>query len=209
LVSRQERRLERLLRQALAPSVPLSQYHKCAVLVQVTIVDPGENHGILFSNGSGSSSSITVAGDALLPACVLASSLALADANVELYDTVTCGRVAVVVEEYLQEEEGVRATSSRRPLVLVDPTTEEEDGASAVLTIAMMTGWKEVTYWKQCGNLTTAATTTAGMDVLNHAMELCAEQCRVLRKFVARHLHGHATVPASAVATADPRRHQP
>ena len=126
----------------LAAAVPLKQYPKCAILVQVTV---------LQDDGS------------VLPACITAASIALADAAVEIYDLVTASTVAVVKDR-----------------MLADPTLEETEAANAVVTLALMPNWKEVTLWEQSGGLSP--------EQANRAMELCRDGCRTMHRFQREHL---------------------
>jgi 3' exoribonuclease family, domain 1 len=162
-----ERSLERQLHQAVAPSVPLSQYAKSAVLLQLTVVSAGEH---LTQGGSGGGGGGLSAASQLLCPCVMAATLAMADAGVELYDLVTCGRVA------LRSVEDVPSSSSTsHPAaieILVDPTSEEEEEAAAVLTVANMSAWKEITYWNQQQSSGAAVISS---DAMNDAAEYCLD----------------------------------
>lgn len=110
--------------------------------------------------------SVTVLQDdgSVLSAALTAISLALADAGVELYDVVASGSVAVMDEDDL----------------FVDPTLDEEEQAKAIVTLAMMPSWNEVTLWEQTGALTAAQA--------NQAMELCRDGCRTIHQFIRQHL---------------------
>jgi len=130
------------LSDSLAAAVPVKQYPKCAILVQVTV---------LQDDGS------------ILPACITAASIALAGAAIEIYDLVTASTVAVVQD---------------RPLA--DPTLEEIEVADAVVTLALMPNWKEVTLWEQSGGLSP--------EQANRAMELCRDGCRTMHRFLREHL---------------------
>jgi exosome complex component MTR3 len=101
----------------------------------------------------------------VLAACIAAASLALVDAAVEVYDLVTCGSVAV-----MQGGE----------LLLADPDLAETEAADAVVTLAVLPNWKEVTLWEQSGSLSP--------DKANQAMELCRDGCRTMHRFTREHL---------------------
>jgi exosome complex component MTR3 len=100
-ISQRETYLASRLLHALAEAVPLRQYPKCAILLQLTV---------LRDDGS------------ILPACVTAASLALTDAAVEMNDLVTATTVACVLDSQspptmqywadptLQEEQTAHAT---------------------------------------------------------------------------------------------------
>jgi ribonuclease PH len=186
-----ERSLERQLHQAVAPSVPLSQYAKSAVLLQLTVVSAGE-HG---ESGGGSSATASQ----LLCPCVLAATLAMADAGVELYDLVTCGRVAL---RCVNNDASSSSKSNTAAIeILVDPTSdEEEDEAVAVLTVAHMSAWKEITYWNQQQSSTAAADgdVPISSDAMNDAAEYCLDMSKALHKFVTRHLHQKHPPPAAS-----------
>lgn len=93
----------------------------------------------------------------ILSACIMAASLALSNASLELYDLVTSCTVCCM-------DNGV---------VLVDPTSDELDASLGSLTLTMLYGWKEVTHWQQTGAV-----------VGSKAMDLANEGCRTLAKFM-------------------------
>lgn len=126
---------------ALAAVVPLRQYPQTVLVVQLTI---------LQDDGS------------VLPACIAAASLALADATVELLHLVTAGTVAKLPDQGL----------------VVDPTLDEMQYSEALVTIA--TAGKDVTLWAQAGRLTA--------DETSQAMDLCRQGCRTIHKFLREHL---------------------
>jgi ribonuclease PH len=130
------------LSDALSASVPLRQYPKCALLVKITV---------LQDDGS------------ILPACITAATLALADASVEMYDVVAASTVAVC--------DG---------LLVADPTLREVSAADAVMTLAILPNWKESTLWQQSGRL--------NPQRANEAMELCRNGCRTMHRFLREHL---------------------
>jgi ribonuclease PH len=184
-----ERSLERQLHQVVAPSVPLAQYAKSAVLLQLTVVSAGEH---LMMGGGGS----TVASQLLCP-CVLAATLAMADAGVELYDLVTCGRVALRCVDTDPSSSVTQLKKAAAVEILVDPTSDEEAEAVAVLTVAHMGAWKEVTYWNQQQQQSSAAAVVRS-DAMNDAAEYCLEMSKALHKFVTRHLHQMHPPPAAS-----------
>ena len=134
-----EANLSHNLHAALAPSVPLEQFPKCLLTVDVTI---------LQDDGSA------------LSACIVAASLALADAHVELYDLVSSCTVAVF-------------GSSE---ILADPTEDELNAANASVILAMLPSWKDVTLWQQTGTLSG--------DQASQAVDLCRDGCRTLQRFM-------------------------
>lgn len=100
----------------------------------------------------------------VLSACLAAASVALTHASVELYDVVTACQVAV-------REDGV---------LLADPDLEEEETAEAVVTLALLPNWKEVSLLEQSGVMSMAQT--------NQAIDLCRDGCRTMHRFVRDHL---------------------
>jgi ribonuclease PH len=198
VVARRERMLERALHRAVSPSVPLRSYPKSAVALHVTVIDDGDDAPAGVDGGGGDDHHHPH----LLPPCVLAATLALSDAGVELYDAVTCGRVAVVAAPggTPKNPGGNRPSSSLKTrssgsgpgtlALVVDPTRGEERDAVSVLTVAYMGSWKEVTYWNQRGRAGADGFGGGEATILNEAIELCLDQCRALRKLVARHLRG-------------------
>lgn len=136
---------------ALSAAVPLQQYPKCALVVRVSI---------LQDDGS------------VLPACVTAASLALANASVEMYDLVTCCSVAVVNNNNEQTEQ--------QHQLLADPDLEEERRADALVTLAILPNWKEVSLWEQSGKLSPA--------MANQAIDICRDGCRTMQRFARDHL---------------------
>lgn len=138
---RHESDLSSKLSAAIAAVVPLGQYPKHAIVVQITILQ--DDGGVL-------------------PVCVTAASLALVDAAVEILDTVTCCSTAVLDGK-----------------LLADPNLDEEQAADALVTLAVLPNWKEVTLWEQSGRLSASNT--------NEAIERCRDGCRTLHKFVREH----------------------
>mmetsp|Transcript_1996 Transcript_1996/g.3110 ORF Transcript_1996/g.3110 Transcript_1996/m.3110 type:complete len:281 (+) Transcript_1996:197-1039(+) len=142
--------MEARLHAALLPALNLADYRKTVIQVEVVVL---QNDGSLLS------------------ACLLAATLALCDARVELYDVVTCCEVVVVAAE--ESSEGALKLS-----LLADPTLAEEEAALAKLTLAIMPNWKEVTLWQQSG----------AIPDLDAAMTLCRDGCRTLQRFLRQHL---------------------
>ncbi|GAX11475.1 exosome complex component MTR3 [Fistulifera solaris] len=127
---------------ALQAAVPLQQYPKCCIRVQVTV---------LQDDGS------------VLPACIAAASIALTRACVELYDLVTSCQVAL-----------------QNGILLADPDLDEEESADALVTLAFLPNWKEVSLLEQSGKLSPAQT--------NQAIDLCRDGCRTMHRFLRDHL---------------------
>jgi len=167
-LSRKETELSQKLLSAIAPVVPLGRrYAKSAVAVRV----------VVFRDDGGA-----------LPAAVAAACLALADANVELLDLVSCCSVAVVrargAPDDDEKEEETQEPAGRREevAVLADPDFDEEIGPStvAVATLAVVPSTKEVAVWEQRG--------TMSSRVANDALHLCQDGCRTVSKIVRAHL---------------------
>lgn len=146
--------LSHQLTSALLPVVPLEKYPKCGVMVKITI---------LQDNGSA------------LSAAIMAATLALVDARVELYDLVTSCTVAVVEKtgnSNIDEEEEQDANFD----FLVDPTQEETAKANAIICLAMTPDHKEVTLWSQTGRLSAA--------MASQAMNFCRDGCKTYHRFL-------------------------
>eukprot|EP00977_Amphora_coffeiformis_P025499 scaffold20209_cov182-Amphora_coffeaeformis.AAC.9 len=137
------------LHTALSAAVPLEPYPKACVLVQITV---------LQDDGS------------ILPACILASTVALCQANVNLLDTITACSVAVVQQE------------DQSTVWWADPTLEEMLHAKAIVTLSVLPNSKEVTLWEQSG------ITALSPEETNRAMDLCRDGCRTMQRFVREHL---------------------
>jgi exosome complex component MTR3 len=148
LLSTRETDLSSRLHAALSPAVPLQHYPKCIWNVNMTI---------LQDDGS------------VLSAAIVAASLALSDANVELYDVVSSCTVAVF---------------SECDEMLADPTQDELAAADATVTLAIMPSWKNVTLWQQSGKLSS--------DEASRAVDLCRDGCRTLQRFMRQCLIQHA-----------------
>jgi len=132
-VAANEKELASQLQASLAAAVPLQQYPKHWIIVQVTV---------LQDDGS------------TLSACTSAASMALVDASVEVYDMVTSATVAVTNSTDANNTSPVT-------LLLADPTYEEMAHASAVVTLSVMPNWKEVTLWNQSGRLSSTTANEA------------------------------------------------
>ena len=123
-------------------------------------------------------------GAGVLGTCVMAASLALVDAGVEVYDMVVCCCVAVVPRSVVSSggEGGEGASSSSTHVLLADPTESEIQVSDGVVTLAMMPNWKEITFWDQVGRLP--------VGVASDAADLCQDGCGTMQKFVRKALVG-------------------
>lgn len=145
-----------------AAVLPLEAYPKACVLVRITV---------LQDDGS------------ILPACILASTVALCRAKVNLLDTVTACSVAVVDQQQQQVTTTTSSTTTTTTSWWADPTLDEILlHAKAVVTLSVLPNSKEVTLWEQSGAAALSPEET------NRAMELCRDGCRTMHRFVREHL---------------------
>jgi exosome complex component MTR3 len=165
-----ETELSSKLQDAIRPSIPLELIQKNVVEVFCLVL---QDDGGVF------------------PAMVIAASLALADAGVEVYDLVSAFSVAVIprsmVELSGEEDDGEDDYQNRSKgyFLLADPSAREmlaSESGGGVLTIAMMKSWKEVVFWDQMGSLPS--------EVVLEASELCREGCGVMHRFMRQALVG-------------------
>jgi exosome complex component MTR3 len=164
VVQQRENDLSTRIRTAIAAAIPLHLYPKCAILVQFTI---------LYDDGS------------IIPSCVTAATIALANAGVELLDVVTAFTVAIVSIPQTPDNN----KSETRPVLLADPTLDEISIADCIVTIAMLPNWKEVTLWEQQPlHRTTNTSAYIPLDVTNAAVSLCQDGCRTMHRFIREHL---------------------
>ncbi|VEU39245.1 unnamed protein product [Pseudo-nitzschia multistriata] len=145
--------LSRGIAAALLPVVVLEKYPKSSVVVNATV---------LQDDGS------------CLSVAILAASMALVDARVELRDLVASCTVAVATTKGDGEEGG-----GDDVVYLADPTHRESSGEGervALICLAMTPNQKEVTLWNQSGRLTS--------EMASHAMDLCRDGCRTMHRFM-------------------------
>ena len=134
------------LSSAISPAIPLEKFPKCVIVIKATI---------LQDDGSS------------LSACIVAASMALMDASVEIFDVVTSSTVAIFLNQ------------SGDAVYLADPSQVEESHAHASICIAMLPNRKEVTLWNQSGKLSS--------EMFNEGMKLCRDGCRTFHKFMREH----------------------
>lgn len=103
----------------------------------------------------------------LTSACIVAVSLALADAGIEIYDLVPSCCVAVYDVRTAEAE-----TTMNHPMCLVDPTEDEINDANGIVTLAVIYSCSEVTFWNQTGRIS--------VDAYTHAMEMCKDGCSTI-----------------------------
>jgi exosome complex component MTR3 len=165
-----EMELSSKLQDAIFPSLPLDLIQKNVVEIYCLVLQDDGN---------------------ILPAMVIAASLALADAGVEVYDLVSAFSVAVIPKGLVDMQE--TDTGGEESLckshagycLLADPNAREvlaAESGGGVLTIAMMKSWREVVFWDQTGSLPS--------EVLGEAGELCREGCVTMHRFMRRALVG-------------------
>lgn len=150
--------LAKSLSDALSAAVPLGNLQKCLYHVHVSV---------LQDDGS------------TLPAIICAASLALTNAGMEVNDLVCSCSVACMAMA-AEEKDGTATT--RTPLLLADPTTEEALQADALVTLAVLPNLKEVTLWEQTGKRALSS------EQSSNALELCRDGCRSLHKFMKQSL---------------------
>jgi exosome complex component MTR3 len=140
---------------ALQAAVPLRPYPKCAIAIQLTV---------LQDDGS------------ILPACVTAASLALTQAGIEVYDLVTACSVAVI----LQTGGSTSDATATAVVLLADPTLEEMSVADCVVSLAILPNWKEATVWEQSGAADLSQTVTN--EAVNLCRDGCRTMHKLLRE---------------------------
>jgi ribonuclease PH len=165
--------LESQIHRAILPSLNLKFYPKTILQLDLTLI---QNDGSILS------------------ACILASTLALADAQIELYDLVTCCQ-SVVVRNDQNIDDSIQD-------VWVDPDSNEEQYSLSNVSLAIMGQTQEVTFWRQqqqqmkvLRNDTPGESSVQETKLIhmNHtlndeAIRLCRDGCRTLYKFVKEHL---------------------
>ena len=118
---------------------------------------------------------------AVLPACVAAASLALADAAVEMDDIVACCSMAALEVAYgdgATRENGGQEEGQALLTLLADPTEEEIIESTGTVTIAMIPNFREVTLWEQTGKLSPSDSSAA--------IEMCRDGCATMHQFMRR-----------------------
>ena len=163
-IRNKESNIEFYLKSALVPAIQLYKYSKCIIHVNVTI---------LQDDGS------------ILSTCIIASSMALANAKIDLYDLVSSCSVAIIStptsdDDHMNDDDN----DNDHVLYLADPTNYESNlapqNSSSELCLAMLPNIKEVTLWNINGRVTPTTSNTA--------MGLCKDGCRTIHKFMREHL---------------------
>lgn len=167
-ISAQEIELSSRLHDAISPSIPLDLLMKSVVDVFIMVL---QDDGSVFA------------------ASVIAASLALSDAGVEIYDCVTACSVAVVPRSLVvksgKEDVDENDDFGDNFYLLVDPVEHEILAAEGVVTLAFMSNWKEVTFWDQTGCLPP--------KVASEAAEMCRDGCKIMSKFMRKCLIGSSS----------------
>lgn len=148
--SLEEMELSARLKDALSSAIPLEMLQKSVLDVYVLVLQ---------------------ADGAIFPATVTAATLALADAGVELYDLVSSCQVAISADSATTTKH-----NHKHNRLLLDPSEEETQQADGIVTLAMLSNLKEVTFWDQTGRLS---------DVTSkQALDLCRDGCLTMHKFM-------------------------
>ncbi|KAJ3005738.1 hypothetical protein HKX48_000496 [Thoreauomyces humboldtii] len=143
----EEREYSQVLEQALSPAVRLDLIPKSTVDILVNVLE---------TDGSA----------ACLAAAITCASLALADAGIEMTDT-----VAACAAGYFDSA------------VCLDPTGEEEGYQRGSLVLSYMPSLNEVTHVIQSGETTSATTVKA--------LELCVDACSQIHTVMQKSLAAH------------------
>ena len=166
--SSNEVELSSRLHDAISSSVPLDLLMKSVVDVFVMVL---QDDGSVFA------------------ASVIAASIALSDAGVEVYDMVSACSVAIIHRSIssvrIDHDNGDEVDSSSKQsdyILLADPDEDEMLVAEGILTLALMSNWNEVTFWDQTGRLPP--------NVAAEAAELCRDGCNMMSKFMRETLIG-------------------
>ncbi|KAJ2860102.1 3'-5'-exoribonuclease [Coemansia erecta] len=139
-----EKEIAQLLEQAIAPAIRLEAYPKACIDAFVTVIE---------SDGK----------FATISAAINCISAALADAGIELYDTVAACSMA---------SDGSRWVS--------DCSQTEEDAARCSLLVARMPSADEITYLLQNGKST--------LDQTEQAVQICSNSCARVYAAISRYL---------------------
>eukprot|EP01029_Cantina_marsupialis_P027950 TRINITY_DN774220_c0_g1_i1.p1 TRINITY_DN774220_c0_g1~~TRINITY_DN774220_c0_g1_i1.p1 ORF type:complete len:238 (-),score=59.40 TRINITY_DN774220_c0_g1_i1:123-836(-) len=139
-----------VLQEALMPSINLEKYPKSVIDVYVLVLEAG--------------------GEPMAPA-IMASSMALANANIELFDIVTAtSAIGIKNEESIE--------------ILADPSQDEIESDDKVSTtfVAYMPEIGKITHMVHSGELST--------ELMDEAFALCMDGCRTVGKLAREHLKG-------------------
>jgi exosome complex component MTR3 len=169
--------LESQIHRAILPSLNLKLYPKTILQLDLTLI---QNDGSVLS------------------ACILASTLALADAQIELYDLVTCCQ-SVIIKDNQNDDYTIDN-------VWVDPESIEEHYSTSNVSLAILGQTQEVTFWRQQQQqqqetsvskvelqtkepkIDQTRTLSTNHMLNEEAIRLCRDGCRTLYKFVKQHL---------------------
>ena len=156
-----EKELATQLWTALHAALPLQAFPKHIIQLQCSIL---QNDG------------------GVLPACIVAATLALIHAGVDVYDLVTSCTVAIA-----SREKGGGDDKNPSLIFLADPTQRELETAYAVVTLATMPSWKQVTLWEQTTTRHGPTSDIKSAAVANQALSLCRDGCRTLHQLMSQY----------------------
>lgn len=140
-----ERKLSNALRRSLAGALQLENFPKSLIEVVVLVLD--DDGGVL-------------------PAAVIASTLALADAGIELYDLVVGCSVGVYLGS---SKSSAGSTKQSSVSFIVDPDAKQEENADGMVTISYMPSLESITDITIDGAL--------AVDTIGRAVTLCIQGC--------------------------------
>ncbi len=166
-LSSNEVELSSRLHDAISSSVPLELLMKSVVDVFVMVL---QDDGSVFA------------------ASVIAASMALSDAGVEVYDLVSACSVAVIPRDIpsvrIVHDDDKQLDETSDYILLADPDENEILVADGIITLALMSNWNEVTFWDQRGRLQP--------NVAAEAAELCRDGCLMMSRFMREALIGNS-----------------
>ncbi|KAJ2517638.1 3'-5'-exoribonuclease [Coemansia sp. RSA 1939] len=148
-----EKETAQILEQAIAPAIRLEAYPKACIDAYVTVIE---------SDGK----------FATISAAINCISAALADAGIELYDTVTSCSMS--------------SDSSRW---VADCSQSEEDASSCSLLVAYMPSADEITYLLQNGKST--------LDQTEQAVQACTNSCTRVYAVISHYLQSSMKQPGT------------
>lgn len=168
--SSSEKQISQMLMDALAATIRLEKYPKSIISV----------HAVVLQGCGGE-----------LAAAITGSSLALADAGVELLEIVTACHVGCIPVNMISDNSnvnfpnisGTESTEQISYKVLVDPTTKEASQASCQLTVACMCNTSEYTHINFHGRISMHED-----SLLSEMTSIGKSGCQYIRNVVAKSL---------------------
>lgn len=179
MISMKENDISKRIITSLTSCIPIhtKQYSKNVIMIYITIIQ---------DDGS------------ILPSCILASSLALINASIEIYDCITSCTVAIILDtnnDNNDDDNDNKKQKGHKCYYLVDPTLYEMDMADSIITIGMMPSWKEITCWEQTSQYQNHSSVYLTPDMINVGIELCYDGCRIIHRFIKEHFLNKTTKP--------------